>query len=208
MGFQGNGHERLVCVVDGFQLERRLILSRFGTYSVSEAVNAGLDLEMPGPPIWRGDLIKYAAGARKITNHTLDERIRKILNFVNLAIATGIPEDADESTRDTKETAQLLRQISADSLVLLKNERDILPLSKNKSVRIYRLVVKRLLISATDCSHRAPRQDHSNPWRWISSVATILLRHSVRWNPSPSQKSQICTRCNSIQAIARLRAAD
>lgn len=68
-----------------------------------------------------GDLIKYAAGGRKITNHTLDERVRNVLNFVNKAIATGIPENAAEGTKDTKETSQLLRQISAESTVLLKN---------------------------------------------------------------------------------------
>ena len=109
-------------------------MTGFGTYSVSEAVNAGLDLEMPGPSIWRGPLIKYAAGARKITNHTLEERGRKVLNFVNNAIATGIPENATEETRNTKETSKLLRDIAADSLVLLKNEGNILPLSKEHSV--------------------------------------------------------------------------
>ena len=179
MSFQGYGYDRFVCIADRFKLEKRLISRRFGTYSVSEAMNAGLDLEIPGPPIWRGDVIKYAAGARKITSHILDERMHKILNFVNLAIVTGISDNVDESTKDTKETAQLLRQISAGSLVLLKNERCIPPLSKNKSVRIYWLVFERSLISATDCSHRTPRQDRSNPWRWSSIFMAILLRLSA-----------------------------
>jgi beta-glucosidase len=109
---------------------------RFGTYSVSDAVNAGLDLEMPGPSIWRGNLIKYAASGRKITDHTMDERVRNVLNFVNKAIATGIPENAEEGTVDTKETSALLRKIAAESVVLLKNERNILPLSKSKSVSL------------------------------------------------------------------------
>ena len=26
----------------------------FGTYSVSESINAGLNVEMPGPTVWRG----------------------------------------------------------------------------------------------------------------------------------------------------------
>lgn len=60
--------------------------------------------------------------------------MRKVLKFVNYAITTGIPENAGENTRNTKETSKLLRDISADSLVLLKNEGKILPLSKEKSV--------------------------------------------------------------------------
>ena len=126
-------------------IRKTLTFHRFGTYSVSEAVNAGLDLEMPGPPTWRGQLIKYASGARKITNHTLDERVRKVLNFINIGIATGIPEHATEETRDTKETSKLLRDISAASLVLLKNDGNILPLNKKQSVGSHELAYNNVL---------------------------------------------------------------
>ena len=38
----------------------------FGTYSTSEAVNAGLDLEMPGPTRWRGALLEHLVSSRKV----------------------------------------------------------------------------------------------------------------------------------------------
>lgn len=33
---------------------------RFGTYSTSEGINAGVDLEMPGPSRWRGAMLTHA----------------------------------------------------------------------------------------------------------------------------------------------------
>ncbi|MCJ1387416.1 hypothetical protein MMC18_000259 [Xylographa bjoerkii] len=108
----------------------------FGTYSTSEAINAGLDLEMPGPPRWRGSVLSHALLAKKVHPHILDERVREVLKFVKKAMATGIAENAEEKTGDTPETAKLLRKIAADSVVLMKNEKGILPLSKEKTTAV------------------------------------------------------------------------
>lgn len=106
----------------------------FGTYSTSEAVNAGLDLEMPGPTRWRGALLEHLVSCRKVPIHILDERVRNMLNLVNLSRASGVKEHAPELTNDTVDTARLLRKLAAESCVLLKNEGDVLPLRKDKSV--------------------------------------------------------------------------
>ncbi|KAG7126513.1 beta-glucosidase I like protein [Verticillium longisporum] len=97
----------------------------YGTYSTNDAVNAGLDLEMPGPSKFRGDLLKFNVATDKINEHTIDERARPILNFVKKAMALGIPENAPETTDDSPETAELLRRIGGETLVLLKNDRNI-----------------------------------------------------------------------------------
>ena len=53
---------------------------RFGTYSTSEALNAGLDLEMPGPPRWRTPLlINHCFSSQKLVPATLDERAEMVL---------------------------------------------------------------------------------------------------------------------------------
>ncbi|KFY44503.1 hypothetical protein V495_03419 [Pseudogymnoascus sp. VKM F-4514 (FW-929)] len=108
----------------------------YGTYSTAEAVNAGLDLEMPGPSRLRGGLLQGALASNKVTEHAITQRAREVLNLVNRCAASGIPENAKEETRDTPETAALLKKISANSIVLLKNEGNVLPLKKNKSTLI------------------------------------------------------------------------
>ena len=114
--------------------EKSTNVSRWGTYSTSEAVNAGLDLEMPGATKWRGEMLVQAVGVNKVAEYVLDERVRNVLNLVNKCAAAKIPEDAEEKTRDTPETAAFLRKIGGESIVLMKNEGDILPLKKDKKV--------------------------------------------------------------------------
>lgn len=105
----------------------------YGTYSTTEATNAGLDLEMPGPPRFRGDLLKFNVSTDKVRQHILDERVRSVLNFVKKCYSlSGVPENADEGTADTPETRELLRKIGVEGTVLLKNEGQVLPFSKGK----------------------------------------------------------------------------
>ncbi len=87
---------------------------------------------MPGATKWRGEMLIQAVGVNKVAEYVLDERVRNVLNLVNRAAAAKIPEYAEEKTADTPETAAFLRKIGAESIVLMKNEGDILPLKKDK----------------------------------------------------------------------------
>ncbi|KAF7914950.1 hypothetical protein BELL_0659g00040 [Botrytis elliptica] len=108
----------------------------WGTYSTTGAINAGLDLEMPGSTKWRGPMLIQAVSTGKVPQHVLDERARNVLNTVNRAADANIPENAEEKTADTPETAALLREIAGDSIVLMKNEGSILPFRKDKKTLI------------------------------------------------------------------------
>ncbi|KAK7409319.1 beta-glucosidase [Neonectria punicea] len=108
----------------------------FGTYTTAEAAKAGLDLEMPGPTMFRGDLLKFATATGKVWGHVIDQRARELLNFVKKCAASGVKENGPEGTLDTPETAALLRKIGNESIVLLKNENSVLPLAKDKKTLI------------------------------------------------------------------------
>ena len=109
---------------------------RYGTYSTSRAINAGLDLEMPGPTKWRGKALCHAVTSNKIRPHILDERVRSVLKTVKLASKSGIEENAEERELNRPEDQKFLRRVAAESIVLLKNEGDILPLDMNKTVAV------------------------------------------------------------------------
>ncbi|KAK7215833.1 hypothetical protein V2G26_003836 [Clonostachys chloroleuca] len=108
----------------------------YGTYTTTEAVKAGLDLEMPGPSRFRGDLLQFNASFGKPAPHIIDDRARAVLNLVNRCAASGIPEFGPETTRDTPETAALLRQIGNESIVLLKNDNAVLPFKTKRSTLV------------------------------------------------------------------------
>nr|XP_019044516.1 beta-glucosidase [Kwoniella bestiolae CBS 10118]OCF23446.1 beta-glucosidase [Kwoniella bestiolae CBS 10118] len=112
----------------------------YGTYSVSESVNAGLDLEMPGPAKWRQkDLISHMLYSHKIDPRTLDKRVSEILNWVQklAKLNEGLvyAKSSKEKTRleHQEADAKILRRIGGEGIVLLKNEQGVLPLNKPKS---------------------------------------------------------------------------
>lgn len=106
----------------------------FGCYSTTEAALAGLDLEMPGPSRFRGEALKFNVTTDKVREFIIDERARAVLELVKKCAASGVKEGQEERAEDTPETAELLRRIGGESLVLLKNEKNILPLKKDKKV--------------------------------------------------------------------------
>lgn len=110
-----------------------------GTYSVSEAINAGLDLEFPGPARWRSAaLVCHALTAHKIDEDQLDELTHHILSWVQKCAQMNedvvYSKDKKEYTRwDAKETdSKLARRIGSEGICLLKNDGPILPLSRGK----------------------------------------------------------------------------
>lgn len=112
-------------------------MRRFGTYSTVPSIKAGLDLEMPGPGRVRGDLAKIAVASKQLSERVVDDRVRALLVLINRVIKTGVPENAPEEGAASDKTTQLLREVSGASQVLLKNENQVLPLSKEKMVRCF-----------------------------------------------------------------------
>ncbi|KAJ5406376.1 hypothetical protein N7465_007660 [Penicillium sp. CMV-2018d] len=108
----------------------------FGTYSTSDAIIAGLDIEMPGKTRWRGGALAHAVSSNKVAQYQLDERVRNILNLVNWVEPLGIPEGAPEKALNRPEDQALMRRAAAESVVLIKNEGDILPLKKDESLLV------------------------------------------------------------------------
>ncbi|PGH27118.1 hypothetical protein AJ80_01074 [Polytolypa hystricis UAMH7299] len=108
----------------------------YGTYSTSTAINAGQDLEMPGETKWRGYALEHAVSTHKVAPHVLDERVQNVLELVNLAAKSGVPENAPEKGLDRPEDRALLRRTASESIVLLKNEGSILPFDKSKPIAV------------------------------------------------------------------------
>jgi len=111
----------------------------YGTYSVSDSINAGLNLEMPGKATWRAHgLVSHLIGAHKIDKRQLDKVAGEILTWVqkmaklNPDIVYSKP--GPETTRTDQEgDAKLARKIGGEALVLLKNDNDVLPVISSSS---------------------------------------------------------------------------
>jgi beta-glucosidase len=112
----------------------------FGTYSTTEALDAGLDLEMPGPTRWRGQLLFWAVISKKLKQATLNAAVRNYLNLLN-KVQPALEQQVDQSTAgDSPEKRELCRKVAAESIVLLKNENGILPLDAKRPGTKYALI--------------------------------------------------------------------
>ncbi|KAH8829706.1 glycoside hydrolase family 3 protein [Flagelloscypha sp. PMI_526] len=103
----------------------------FGTYGTDAAINAGLDLEMPGPSRWRTlPLVTHCLSSQKILMATLDKRVETMLKFIQQQ-AKRNPEvvfgDGIERTLDSPETRAFTRKLASSTIVLLKNDNQLLP---------------------------------------------------------------------------------
>lgn len=142
-------------------------MRRYGTYSVDHAINAGLDLEMPGPPKWRTPaLITHLLFVNKILNSTLDDRARSVLTFAQ-KLARKSPEvvfgDGSEKTRDTPESRALNREVASTGLVLLKNENNVLPIPSGAKIAVIGPNAKGRVISGGGSANLTPNYTVS-PW--------------------------------------------
>jgi beta-glucosidase len=94
----------------------------------------------------------------------IDDRARNVLEAVQKAGKSGIPQGCGETTLDTPGQRSLLREAAADSVVLLKNSMGTLPLQKSKSVRLVVTSIFTRLIVA-DSSDRLECEGHPVLWR-------------------------------------------
>jgi beta-glucosidase len=110
----------------------------FGTHSTAPAVQAGLDLEMPGPSAWLGPSLAAAVRAGEVEEAVVDGQVRHLLTLMDrvgilggAAVqgaspdVVGVGRGAERETNDTW-SRQVAREVATEGTVLLVN-RQLLP---------------------------------------------------------------------------------
>jgi beta-glucosidase len=100
----------------------------FGTHGAAESLEAGLDLEMPGPTRERGAALLQAVKEGGTTEARVDESVLRLLRLFNRSGVGEIPQD--ERTEDSPSTRDVIRRAAIAGTVLLKNDGDLLPLGQ------------------------------------------------------------------------------
>ncbi len=75
----------------------------FGTQSTSAAVNAGLDLEMPGPANWRGARLLKAVEEGEVAEATIYTNVLRLLHLIERTGVFEHPQTEPEQAIDRPE---------------------------------------------------------------------------------------------------------
>src|SRR6201999_1397472 len=100
----------------------------WATYDGVAAARNGLNLEMPSGKFMNKDTLLKALKSGTISEAMIDDKIRRILRviyrfgFDKRKVDLAIP-------KDNAENAEIALQIAREGIVLLKNDKHILPLS-------------------------------------------------------------------------------
>jgi beta-glucosidase len=93
----------------------------YATRTTAAALNAGLDLEMPGPSQLRGEKLLKAIGDGEVSEEAIGRSARRVLRL--FARTAARPQEP------RSEHSALIRAAGARGIVLLRNEHDVLPIS-------------------------------------------------------------------------------
>jgi len=108
----------------------------WGTKSTAPSANAGLDLEMPGPAIYYGEALLQAVQSGEVDEATIDDKVRRLFAVMERGGRFDAPDDTTETALDRPEDRVLLRRAGAEAMVLLRNERNALPLRSLKKLTV------------------------------------------------------------------------
>jgi len=112
-------------------------------------IKAGLELEMPASGEYTDKLVVEAVKSGKLDEKILDRAVERILNIVFRYL-----ENRDRNAVfDREKHHQIARQIAGETFVLLKNDRNILPLSPQKKIAFIGAYAKKPRFQGSGSSH-------------------------------------------------------
>jgi len=148
-----------------------LVMSDWGgTNSTIESLNAGLDLEMPGPTRHRSvKKVLEAVTTGLVSEATITDRARNVLELVAKVGAFENPEIPPETSVDKPQHRELIREVAGQGLVLLKNENDVLPIKKENvtSIAVLGLAKEALIHGGGSASLHAHYR--ISPWEGLQN---------------------------------------
>ncbi|MDQ0207347.1 glycoside hydrolase family 3 C-terminal domain-containing protein [Alkalicoccobacillus murimartini] len=153
-GEYASEHERLLTTIlrDEWGFEG-LVVSDWGAVNERAAgVNAGMDLEMPTSNGVGKQKILEAISAGELDEQDLDTAATRILELVLKATK----QKQSERKVDMDEQHRFARKVASESIVLLKNEKQLLPLQKKQKVAIIGELAKKPRYQGGGSSHINP----------------------------------------------------
>ncbi|WP_163537965.1 glycoside hydrolase family 3 C-terminal domain-containing protein [Gracilibacillus sp. YIM 98692] len=119
-----------------------------------DGLEAGLELEMPSSYGLGDNKILAAVKSGKLSEVKLDRAVQRLLRIIFMAV----DYQKEDASYDKKEHHQLAKQVASEGMVLLKNDRDVLPLSEDNDIAVIGALAKKPRYQGGGSSHINPTQ--------------------------------------------------
>lgn len=106
------------------------------THETLGAVNGGLDLEMPFGAFMNRQKILPLIKEGKITEATIDDKVRRLLRTAIRFGWLDRPQEDSSIPKLNQQGRQVALEAARESIVLLKNQGNLLPLSSQKNIAV------------------------------------------------------------------------
>ncbi|KAA8746128.1 beta-glucosidase family protein [Paenibacillus sp. UASWS1643] len=129
------------------------VVSDWGAVNeAADSVAAGMELEMPSSNGVGQAKIMSAIESGQLTDDALDRAVKRLLTIIFKAV----DNKQTDASYDKEAHHQLARETARETMVLLKNEDQLLPLSKSGSIAIIGALAERVRYQGGGSSHIHP----------------------------------------------------
>ncbi|PYG85793.1 beta-glucosidase [Ruminiclostridium sufflavum DSM 19573] len=148
-----------------------------------ECLKAGLDLEMPSSGMVNTQKIINAVNEAELDIETVDKSVGRLLELIFKAVENK----AEKISADIKDiNHKRARKIAGECIVLLKNEQNMLPLSKSEDIAFIGMFAKQSRFEGGGSSHVIPTRLES-----AYDEMCKLLNREIPFAPGYSLNSDI-----------------
>ena len=149
-----------------------MVMSDWGAvHETARVVNAGNDLEMPGPGLLAPKRVSVALAHGQVTQDVVDENVRRILRTViRVGLLDGL-HTPNHAIVNSPEHQRLTFEAASKAIVLLKNEGGLLPLD---ATRLHSIAV--IGPAAMDMQYGAAGSPGLTPFYSINPLSGIKTR--------------------------------
>ncbi|WP_170065502.1 beta-glucosidase [Abditibacterium utsteinense] len=103
-----------------------------GVHEAARVINAGNDLEMPGRGFLAPEKVKDARTSGLTTQSQIDENVRRIVRTILRSGVVDGPKTPNPALVNSSASREVALRAAQEGIVLLKNERGLLPLNATK----------------------------------------------------------------------------
>jgi beta-glucosidase len=109
-----------------------VVVSDWGAnHTIVESVEGGLDLEMPGPAKYYGNLLMDAVNTWQIEETDIDSAARRLLKMILKSGKMDSTVSLPQGSVNTREHQSLAKEVAEEAITLLKNDGGVLPINRS-----------------------------------------------------------------------------